>query len=109
MWDAYHSMAYQAVPCLHPGSEPGEPRAGKAERENLTAVPPGQPLSLLFFFFLLHSAYHTLYIYSLFHLLSVSALECKFHGQKIGFIHRCMPSACSLAWPIVGPQKIVFE
>ena len=31
MWDAYHSMACQAVPCLHPGSEPanpGPPRSG---------------------------------------------------------------------------------
>ena len=25
MWDAYHSMAYQAVPCPHPGSEPASP------------------------------------------------------------------------------------
>ena len=25
MWDAYHSMAWQAVPCLHPGSEPANP------------------------------------------------------------------------------------
>ena len=24
-WDAYHSMACQAVPCLHPGSEPVNP------------------------------------------------------------------------------------
>src|SRR3712207_8015653 len=26
MWDAYHSMACQAVPCPHLGSEPGNPR-----------------------------------------------------------------------------------
>ena len=26
MWDAYHSMACQAVPCPHPGSEPVNPR-----------------------------------------------------------------------------------
>ena len=25
MWDTYHSMACQVVPCLHPGSEPGNP------------------------------------------------------------------------------------
>ena len=25
MWDAYHSMACQAVPCLHPGSKPANP------------------------------------------------------------------------------------
>ena len=23
MWDTYHSMACQVVPCQHPGSEPG--------------------------------------------------------------------------------------
>ena len=26
MWDAYHSMACQVVPCPHPGSEPANPR-----------------------------------------------------------------------------------
>ena len=29
MWDAYHSMACQAVPCPHPGSEPANPRPPK--------------------------------------------------------------------------------
>uniref|UniRef100_A0A9L0IKQ4 Succinate dehydrogenase complex subunit C n=1 Tax=Equus asinus TaxID=9793 RepID=A0A9L0IKQ4_EQUAS len=41
MWDAYHSMACQAVPCPHLGSEP---EATKAECVHLTPVPPGQPL-----------------------------------------------------------------
>ena len=44
MWDAYHSMACQAVPCLLLGSEPGELRATEAERAHLTAAPPGWPL-----------------------------------------------------------------
>ena len=29
MWDAYHSMACQAVPCLHLGSEPANPKPPK--------------------------------------------------------------------------------
>ena len=37
-------MACQAVPCPHPGSQPGELRAVEAEHVNLTATPPGRPL-----------------------------------------------------------------
>ena len=29
MWDAYHSMACQVVPCPHPGSKPANPRLPK--------------------------------------------------------------------------------
>ena len=41
-WDAYHSMACQAVPCPHPGSKSAT-RATEAERAHLTTAPPGQP------------------------------------------------------------------
>ena len=44
MWDAYYSMACQAMLCLHPGSDQ-QTRAAKAECAHLTAVPPGQPLA----------------------------------------------------------------
>ena len=38
-------MACQAVPCLHPGSEPVNPGPPKrTERVHLTTAPPGQPL-----------------------------------------------------------------
>ena len=30
MWDAYYSMACQAVPCPHPGSKPANPRANRS-------------------------------------------------------------------------------
>ena len=43
MWDAYHSMASQAVHMSVPGIQTGEPWAAKAERVNLTAVPPARP------------------------------------------------------------------
>src|SRR3712207_8622360 len=44
MWDAYHSMACQVVPCLHVGSELTNHRATKAEHAQLTTAPLGQPL-----------------------------------------------------------------
>ena len=44
MWDAYHSMACQEVPCPRQGSKPANPRT-EAEHANLTAAPPiGAPL-----------------------------------------------------------------
>ena len=43
MWDACHSIAWQAVHRSAPGIQTGEPRAAKAECANLTAVPLGQP------------------------------------------------------------------
>uniref|UniRef100_A0A5F5PTB7 N-terminal EF-hand calcium binding protein 2 n=1 Tax=Equus caballus TaxID=9796 RepID=A0A5F5PTB7_HORSE len=44
MWDAYHSMAYQAVPCLHPGSElanPGPPKQNHLQlvRQEMAVCP----------------------------------------------------------------------
>ena len=45
MWDAYHSMACQAVPRPHPGVRTGEPWAAEVERVHLTAAPPGQALA----------------------------------------------------------------
>ena len=48
MWDAYHSMACQVVPCLHQGSEPGEPWAAKAEHAHLTAAPRAGPRTYWF-------------------------------------------------------------
>ena len=42
MRDAYHSMACQAVPCLHPGSEPanpGLPRSGTCELNRYATGP----------------------------------------------------------------------
>ena len=45
MWDACHSMACQAVPCPHPGSEPANPRprrCGTCEL-NCCATGPGPP------------------------------------------------------------------
>ena len=56
MWDACHSMACQAVPCLYPGSEPapgiwtGKARVAKVELVNLTTAPRhgAGPYTLLF-------------------------------------------------------------
>ena len=47
MWNAYHSMACQAVPCPH--RDPGWRTSGhrEAERAHLTAGPPGRPLGKL--------------------------------------------------------------
>ena len=51
-----NSTACQVAPCLHPGSEPGNPGLPEAERAHLTAAPPGQPLKLpLFLYFHLHT------------------------------------------------------
>ena len=44
MWDACHSMAWQAVRRSPPGLQTSEPQAGKAECVNLTTAPPGWPL-----------------------------------------------------------------
>ena len=38
------SMAWWAVPCPHPGSEPATPWAAEAKRVNLTTQPRGRPL-----------------------------------------------------------------
>ncbi|XP_070373586.1 coiled-coil domain-containing protein 192 [Equus asinus] len=35
MWDIYHSVVCQEVPCLHPGSEPVNPRPQKQKKESL--------------------------------------------------------------------------
>ena len=47
MWDTYHSMACQAVPRPHPGSEPTNPGPPEVEGVNLTAAPLGQPQGLI--------------------------------------------------------------
>ena len=49
MWDAYHSMAWQAGDMSAPGIQTGEPRAAKAERVPLTTAPLGWPLFCMFF------------------------------------------------------------
>ena len=49
MWDAYHSMAWQAVCRSTPGIWTSEPWAAEAEHANLTTVPPGWPLHLTFY------------------------------------------------------------
>ena len=43
MWDACHSMACQAVPCPHAGSELVNPGPPEAEHAHLTGAPPGRP------------------------------------------------------------------
>ena len=43
MWDAYHSVACQAVRRSVPGIRTGEPWAAEGERANLTAAPLGRP------------------------------------------------------------------
>ena len=43
MWDAYHIMAWQAVPRTTPGIQTGELLDAKAESVNLTTAPPGRP------------------------------------------------------------------
>ena len=43
------SMAWRAVPCLRPGSEPAKPRAAKAELTNLTTRPWGRPPKIFYF------------------------------------------------------------
>ena len=43
MWDAYHSMVCQAVPCPQPGSEWRTLGRREAECVNLTTAPPGRP------------------------------------------------------------------
>ncbi|XP_070466703.1 GPN-loop GTPase 2 isoform X1 [Equus przewalskii] len=46
MWDAYHSMACQAVPRPHPGSKPanpGPPRSGMCELNHCTTGPAPLP------------------------------------------------------------------
>ena len=48
MWNACHSMAWQAMPCLH--SDPNQrPWAAEVERVNLTAAPPGWPQQRSYF------------------------------------------------------------
>ena len=48
MWDACHSMAWQAVSRSIPGIQTGEPRAAEAMHANLIAVPLGWPLTCIF-------------------------------------------------------------
>ena len=45
MWDAYHSMVCQAVPCVHPGSELANPRPMRSGTcaLNLCATGPAPP------------------------------------------------------------------
>ena len=43
MWEAYHSMAQQAVHGSAPRIQTGKPRVSKAECVNLTTVPLGRP------------------------------------------------------------------
>ena len=55
MWDAYHSMAWQAVRRSAPGIQTSEFWTVEAECANLTTVPLGLPLSVFFF----HALYYT--------------------------------------------------
>ena len=50
MWDAYRSMACQAVPCPHQGSEPANPGLPEVERVHLTTVPLGWPPTFSYFY-----------------------------------------------------------
>ena len=43
MWNPYHSMACQAVPCLHPGSEPVKPGLPRRGMCALNRCATGQP------------------------------------------------------------------
>ena len=43
MWDPYHSMAWQAVPCSHPGSKLANPGPLRSRMCEITTVPPGRP------------------------------------------------------------------
>ena len=51
MWDTSHSMACQAVPCPHSGSEPVNLGAAKVELAHLILAPLGRPPPLFFLFF----------------------------------------------------------
>ncbi|XP_070350512.1 periphilin-1 isoform X3 [Equus asinus] len=48
MWDAYHRLVCQAVPCPHPGSELANPRLPRGGMCNLTTAPLGRPHSLAY-------------------------------------------------------------
>ena len=43
MWDAYHSMACQAVTCPHPGSEPAKPGPPRSRPCELNCCATGLP------------------------------------------------------------------
>ena len=63
MWDAYHSMACQAVPCLHPVSELANPRPLRSGTCKLNCCAPGPaPIHTVFcvtiFLTLLCDYYH---------------------------------------------------
>ena len=50
MWDAYHSMACQVVPCWHPGSEPANPgplRSWTCKLNHCATGPASQAVFLL--------------------------------------------------------------
>ena len=50
MWDAYHSMTWQAGRRCTPGIWTGRPRVIKVDREHLTTEPLGRPLPLVEFY-----------------------------------------------------------
>ena len=49
MWDAYHSMACQAVPCPHPGSELANPGPQRSRTRTLNRCTTGPALKIFLF------------------------------------------------------------
>ena len=120
------SMAWWAVPCPCPGSEPMKPRAAKAESVNLTTQPWGQPLM----FFIMQPQYLLInrvdYISQL-HWCWASHMTgfgqqnvdrsdgCKFQTEtlKHSYLHSPLLSSCDQPWDgsaqiatvsLAGPQ-----
>ena len=94
MWDAYHSMACQAVPCMH--QDPNWRTSGHREVEcaNLTVEPPGRPLHIVYIHFSFTQIIRY-YVYCLHHICGFSTyMGCSsvsVHTELlIFFFYSCM-------------------
>ena len=59
MWDAYHSMTCQAVPCPHPGSELANPEPLRSRMRALNRCTPGWPHPCPFLYSPITSPFHS--------------------------------------------------
>ena len=96
MWDACHSMAWQAVCRSAPRIWTGEPQATKAECANLTTVPLGWPSKVIFPNLALLI---TVWVSSLFHVFTCAYYLSFSHSSDWPLLttsHLFLPSSASL-------------